>query len=123
MFGKVRLTPETRKGPSLMALRDAFSRFLHKDGSRRSSDDESDSSQATALDNLANDIDAGEDPELLVLVERLEGYYVPETDEFVPTEVAVEIIEGFEGDDGRELVLALADAAPASGTGQQPEDS
>jgi len=31
-----------------------------------------------------------------------------------PTAVAVEIIEGFEGDDAKELVRALADAAPAS---------
>jgi hypothetical protein len=119
MFGKVRLIPETRKGPSLMALRDAFSRFLRKAGSRRSSGDESDSSRATALDDLANDIDAGDDGELLVLVERLQGYYVPETDEFVPTAVAVGTIERFEGDDARELVRALGDAAPATGTGQQ----
>jgi len=97
-----------------MALRDAFSRFLHKAEPRHSSGDESESSRATALDDLANDIDAGDDPDLLLLVERLEGYYVPETDEFVPTAVAVEIIEGFEGDDGRELVRALGDAAPAS---------
>lgn len=106
-----------------MALRDAFSRFLRKAGSRRSSGDESDSSRTTALDNLADDIDAGDDPELLVLVERLQGYYTPETDEFVPTEVAVEIIEGFEGDDARELVRAVGDAAPARGTGQQPGHS
>ena len=120
MFGKVRLIPEIRKGPSLMALRDAFSRFLRKAESRRSNGDESDSSRATALDNLANDVDAGDDTELVVLVERLQGYYVPETDEFVPTAVAVEIIEGFEGDDARELVRALGDAAPASpGAGQQ----
>ncbi|WP_374968095.1 hypothetical protein [Terrabacter sp. BE26] len=105
-----------------MALRDAFSRFLRK-GSGRSSGDESDSSRATALNDLANDIDAGEDPELLVLVERLEGYYDPATDEFVPTAVAVETIEAFDGDDARELVRALGDAAPASGTGQEPGQS
>jgi hypothetical protein len=98
-----------------MALRDAFSRFLRgKAESRRSSGDESDSSRATALDNLANDIDAGDDTELVVLVERLQGYYVPETDEFVPTAVAVEIIEGFEGDDATELVRTLGDTAPTS---------
>jgi hypothetical protein len=98
-----------------MALRDAFTRFLRgKAESRRSSGDESDSSRATALDNLAKDIDAGDDTELIVLLERLQGYYVPETDEFVPTAVAVEIIEGFEGDDAGELVRALGDAAPAS---------
>jgi hypothetical protein len=98
-----------------MAVRDAFSRFLRgKAESRRSSGDESDSGQATALDNVADDVDAGDDPELVVLVERLQGYYVPETDEFVPTAVAVEIIEGFEGDDAKELVRTLGDAAPAS---------
>ena len=103
-----------------MALRDAFSRFLRgKAESRRSNGDETDSSQATALDTLADDIDAGDDPELVVLVERLEGYYVPDTDEFVPTAVAVEIIEGFEGDDAKELVRALGDATPAS----EAEDS
>ena len=114
MFGKAHLIPETRKGP-FMALRDAFSRFLRgKAESRRSSDDDRDSSRATALDNLANDVDAGDDAELVVLVERLQGYYVPETDEFVPTAVALEIIEGFGGDDARELVRTLGDAAPAS---------
>jgi hypothetical protein len=98
-----------------MALRDAFSRFLRgKAESRRSTDDESDSSRATALDNVADDVDGGDDPELVILVERLQGYYLPETDEFVPTDVAVEIIEGFEGDDSKELVRALGDAAPAS---------
>ena len=60
--------------------------------------------RATALDNVADDIDSDDDPELVVLVERLEGYYVPETDEFVPTAVAIEIIESFEGDDATELV-------------------
>ncbi len=123
MFGKVRFIPKLRKGPSLMALRDAFSRFLRKAGSGRSSSDESDSSRATALNDLANDIDAGDDAELLVLVERLEGYYDPETDVFVPTAVAVETIEAFDGDDARELVRALGDAAPASGTGQQSGQS
>lgn len=98
-----------------MALRDAFSRFLRgKAESRRSTGDESDSSQATALDSVADDIDATDDPELVVLIERLEGYYVPETDEFVPTAVAIEIIEDFEGDDSTELVRALGDAAPGS---------
>jgi hypothetical protein len=102
-----------------MALRDAFSRFLRgKAESRRSTKDESDSSRATALDTVADDVDAGEDPELVVLVERLQGYYVPETDEFVPTAVAVEVIEGFEGDDSKELVRALGDAAGESGAGQ-----
>ena len=100
-----------------MALRDAFSRFLRgKTQSRSSTGDESDSNRATALDNVADDIDAGDDAELVVLVERLQGYYVPETDEFVPTAVAVEIIEGFEGDDAKELVRALGDAAPPSST-------
>lgn len=98
-----------------MALRDAFSRFLRGAAeSRRSTGDESDDGRATALDNVADDIDSDDDPELVVLIERLEGYYVPETDEFVPTAVAVEIIEGFEGDDATELVQTLADAAPAS---------
>jgi hypothetical protein len=105
-----------------MAVRDAFSRFLRKAGSERSSGDESDS-RATALNDIANDIDGGDDAELLVLVERLEGYYDPETDQFVPTAVAVETIEAFDGDDARELVRALGDAAPASGTGQQSGQS
>jgi hypothetical protein len=107
-----------------MALRDAFSRFLRgKAESRRSSGDESDSSRATALDNLANDIDAGDDTELVVLVERLQGYYVPETDEFVPTAVAVEIIEGFEGDDATELVRTLGDTAPTSEAQDSSQDT
>lgn len=99
-----------------MALRDALSRFLRdKAESRHSTGDEGDSSRSTALDNVADDIDAGDDEELVVLVERLQGFYVPETDEFVPTAVAVEIIEGFEGDDAKELVQRLGDAAPSSG--------
>jgi hypothetical protein len=100
-----------------MSLRDALSRFLRgRAESQRSSDDTNDSRQsATALDNLAHDVDSGDDADLVALIERLEGYYVPETDEFVPTAVAVEIIEGFEGDDPRDLVRALGDAAPTSG--------
>jgi hypothetical protein len=105
-----------------MSLRDAFSRFLRgKADSRRSTGDESDSSRATALVDVADEIDAGVDADLVVLVERLQGYYMPETDEFVPTAVAVEIIEGFEGGDATELVRALGDAAPTSegrGSGQ-----
>lgn len=103
-----------------MALRDAFSRFLRgKAESRRSTGDESDSSRASALDNVADDIEASDDAELVVLVERLQGYYVPETDEFVPTAVAVEIIEGFEGDDSKELVRTLGDAAGERGQDSQ----
>ncbi|GAA1129288.1 hypothetical protein [Nocardioides aquiterrae] len=95
-----------------MALRDAFSRFLRgRAESRRSTGDDSDSSRATALDSVADDVDAGDDGELVVLVERLEGYYDPDADEFVPTAVAVEIIEDFDGDDAKELVRALGDAA------------
>ena len=73
------------------------------------------SSQSTNLDNLANDVASDDDPDLVVLVERLEGFYDPEADEFVPTEVAVEIIEGFNGDDPKVLVKTLGDAAQASG--------
>jgi hypothetical protein len=51
----------------------------------------------------------------MVLVERLEGFYDPQADEFVPTDVAVEIIEGFEGDDPKVLVRTLDDAAQGSG--------
>lgn len=98
-----------------MALRDAFSRFLRgKAESQRSAGDDSDSRRSAALDRVAAEVDAGDDAELVILVERLQGYYVPETDEFVPTAVAVEVIEGFDGDDAKELVGALADAAPAS---------
>jgi hypothetical protein len=94
-----------------MALRDAFSRFLRRKAqAQRSTDDKGDNSGATALDNTADAVDAG-DPDLVVLVERLEGFYVPETDEFVPTAVAVDLIEGFEGDDPKVLVRALGDAA------------
>ena len=97
-----------------MALRDAFSRFLRgRAESRRTTDDDTDGSRATALDDVADDIDSDDDAELVVLVERLQGYYVPETDEFVPTAVAVEIIEGFDGDDTKDLVRALGDAAQA----------
>jgi hypothetical protein len=98
-----------------MALRDALSRFLRGRAEEQRSSGGGDSQSATSLDNLANDIDVGDDPELVVLVERLEGFYVPESDEFVPTAVAVEIIEGFDGDDPRDLVRALGDAAPDSG--------
>jgi hypothetical protein len=101
-----------------MALRDAFSRFLRRTSeSRRGSDSGNDQQSSTALDSLASDVDAGDDPDLVVLVERLEGFYDPETDEFVPTATAVEIIEDFDGDDARELVRALADAAPTDGGG------
>jgi hypothetical protein len=52
-----------------MSLRDAFSRFLRgKADSRRSTGDESDGSQATVLDNVADDIDAGDDATELVRV-------------------------------------------------------
>ena len=99
-----------------MALRDAFSRFLRgKAESQRSSGDPGDSSKSTNLDNLANDVASDNDPDLVVLVERLEGFYDPEADEFVPTDVAVEIIEGFEGDDPKMLVRTLGDAAQGSG--------
>jgi hypothetical protein len=99
-----------------MALRDAFSRFLRgKADSQRSSGDPDDISKSTTLDSLANDVDSDDDPDLVVLVERLEGFYDPEADEFVPTDVAVGIIEGFEGDDPKVLVGTLGDAAPASG--------
>jgi hypothetical protein len=99
-----------------MALRDAFSRFLRRKAeSQRSSSDSGDSSKSTNLDNLANDVDSGDDPDLVVLIERLEGFYDPEADEFVPTGGAVEIIEGFEGDDPKVLVRTLGDAAQGSG--------
>ncbi len=111
-----RPVPDTRKGISSMALRDAFSRFLRgKAESQRSSGDEGDSSKSTNLDDLANDVDSDNDPDLVVLVERLEGFYDPDADEFVPTDVAVEIIEGFEGDDPKVLVRTLGDAAWGSG--------
>ncbi len=98
-----------------MALRDAFSRFLRgKAESQRSSGDSGDSSNSTNLDHVANDVDSEEDPDLVVLVERLEGFYDPEADEFVPTDVAVQIIEGFEGDDPKVLVRTLGDAAQGS---------
>jgi hypothetical protein len=112
----VRPVPDTRKGIPSMALRDAFSRFLRgKAESQRSGGDSGDSSSSTTLDNLANDVASGDDPDLVVLVERLEGFYDPEADEFVPTDVAVEIIEGFEGDDPKVLVRSLGDAAQGSG--------
>jgi hypothetical protein len=112
----VRPVPDTRKGISSMALRDAFSRFLRgKAESQRSSGDSGDSSKSTTLDNLANDVDSDDDPDLVVLVERLEGFYDPDADEFVPTDVAVEIIEGFEGDDPKVLVRTLGDAPQGSG--------
>jgi hypothetical protein len=95
-----------------MALRDAFSKFLRgKAESQRDKDDKGGSDRANALDNTANAVEAGEDPDLVVLVERLEGFYVPERDEFVPTAVAVDIVEGFAGDDPKVLVRSLGDAA------------
>ncbi|MDX6248610.1 MAG: hypothetical protein QOF10_1970 [Kribbellaceae bacterium] len=95
-----------------MALRDAFSRFLRgKAESRRDKEGKGSSDGSTALDKTADAVDAGEDPDLVVLVERLEGFYVPDRDEFVPTGVAVEIIEGFEDEDPKVLVRALGDAA------------
>ncbi len=114
-----------------MALRDAFSRFLRgKAESQRGSGDSGDSSTSTTLDDLAKDVDSDDDPDLVVLVERLEGFYDPDADEFVPTDVAVEIIEGFEGDDPTVLVRTLGDAAPgsgehasSSGTGRQASGS
>jgi hypothetical protein len=112
----VRPVPDTRKGISSMALRDAFSRFLQgKAESQRSSGDPGDSSKSTTLDNLATDVDSDDDPDLVVLVERLEGFYDPDSDEFVPSDVAVAIIEGFEGDDPKVLVRTLGDAAQGSG--------
>jgi hypothetical protein len=108
--------PDTKKEIPTMALRDAFARFLRgKAESQRSSGDSGDSSKSTTLDNLANDIDSDDVPDLVVLVERLEGFYDPVADEFVPTDVAVEIIEGFEGDDPKVLVRELGDAAQGSG--------
>jgi hypothetical protein len=99
-----------------MALKDAFSRFLRgRAESKRNSDDDTSggTASATALDSLASDVESGADPDLVILVERLEGFYDPETDEFVPTAAAVDVIEGFEGDDPRDLVKALGDSAPA----------
>jgi len=97
-----------------MALRDAFSRFLRKRAeSRRDGDDGGQSS--TALTNAADQVESGDDPDLVVLVERLEGYYLPDKDEFVPTGAAVEIIEGYAGDDPKVLVRQLGDAAPPAG--------
>ncbi len=98
-----------------MALKDAFSRFLRgrAESQRNSNDDTSgDAASATALDSLASEVESTADPELVILVERLEGFYNPETDEFVPTAAAVEVIEGFEGDDPSDLVKALGDNAP-----------
>ena len=113
---RVRPVPDTREGIPSMALRDAFTRFLRRKAeSQRSSGDSGDSSRSSNLDNLANDVDSDDDPDLVVLVERLEGFYDPEADEFVPTDVAVEIIEGFEGDDPKVLVKTLGDAAQGSG--------
>jgi hypothetical protein len=108
-----------------MALRDAFSRFLRRKAeSQRSTDDKGGSDRATALDKTANAVDAGDDPDLVVLVERLEGFYVPERDEFVPTAVAVDIIEGFAGDDPKMLLRSLGDAASgnADTAGQRAGD-
>lgn len=99
-----------------MALKDAFSRFLRgrAESQRNSNDDTSDgTSSTTTLDRLADEVDSEDDPELVILVERLEGFYDPDTDEFVPTAAAVEVIEGFEGDDPRDLVKALGDSAGA----------
>ena len=100
-----------------MALRDAFARFLRgrAESHRSDADQGGDNRSATALDSLAEDVESGDDADLVVLVERLEGFYDPEADEFVPTDVAVEIIEGVDADDPRGVVRALADAAPASG--------
>jgi hypothetical protein len=98
-----------------MALRDAFSRFLRGEAdSQRGKDDSGGGDgkdRSTALNNTADAVDADNDPDMVVLVERLEGFYVPETDEFVPTGGAVQIIEGFEGDDPKVLVQALGDSA------------
>jgi hypothetical protein len=117
------LVPDTWKGIPSMAIRDAFSRFLRgKAESQRSSGDSDDNSKSTTLDNLANDVDSDDDPDLVVLVERLEGFYDPEADEFVPTDVAVAIIEGFEGDDPKVLVRTLGDAA-AQESGEQGSSS
>jgi hypothetical protein len=110
----VRLIPRPRRDPPDGPARCILPIPGGKTESQRSTGDESDGSGATALNNVADDIDAGDDAELVVLVERLQGYYVPETDEFVPTAVAVEIIEGFEGDDAKELVRRLGDAATPS---------
>jgi hypothetical protein len=98
-----------------MALKDAFSRFLRgrAESQRNSDGDTSDGTPSTTLDRLADEVDSEDDPELVILVERLEGFYDPETDEFVPTAAAVEVIEGFEGDDPRDLVKALGDSAGA----------
>jgi len=98
-----------------MALKDAFSRFLRgrAESQRDTNDDTSGTPSATELDSLAGEVESAADPELVILVERLEGFYDPEADEFVPTAAAVEVIEGFEGDDPRDLVRALGDNAPA----------
>jgi hypothetical protein len=112
--GKRLLRPPRKE--STMALKDAFSRFLRgrAESQRNSNDDASGGTPSTtALDGLANEIDSDADPELVILVERLEGFYDPVTDEFVPTAAAVDVIEGFEGDDPRDLVKALGDSAPA----------
>jgi hypothetical protein len=101
-----------------MALRDAFSRFLRgRAESQRSGGESGDSSSSgTGLDRVADEVDSGDDPDLVAIVETLEGYYDPDTDEFIPTAAAVEIIEGFEeDDDSKDMVRALADSAPASG--------
>jgi hypothetical protein len=105
-----------------MALRDALSRFLRDKASAKRNAPESGSEtqdgSSTALDNLASDVDSGDDPELVLLVERLEGFYDPDRDEFVPTSAAVEVIEAFGtdgNDDSRQMLRDLGDTAPAAG--------
>ena len=126
-MARYRATPDPgdEEGDHSMALRDAFARFLRNkaESQRSSSDDSDDSSKSTNLDNLANDVASDDDPDLVVLVERLEAFYDPVTDEFVPTEVAVEIIEGFDGDDPKVLVTTLGDAAEDNGAQGSSSDT
>ena len=64
-----------------MALRDAFSRFLRgrAEAQRGNGDGGGDDRSATALASLADDIESGDDADLVALVERVEGFYDPET--------------------------------------------
>jgi hypothetical protein len=105
-----------------MALKDALSRFLRdKAGSKRSGGGGTqDAATATAFDNAADTVESADDPETVLVLERLEGFYLPDKDEFVPTGGAVEIVEGFGAsgnDDANAFLRELADAAPAGGPG------
>jgi hypothetical protein len=82
--------------------------------SQRSSGDSGDSSKSTNLDNRERRR-FGRPPGPDGSRRTSRRLLRPEADEFVPTDVAVEIIEGFEGDDPKVLVRTLGDAAQGSG--------